>query len=109
MRGRTGCIRRIPILDACLELENVLQCNTWITRVPTESNVADDPSRLVVQQLIDAGCVRDKISCNEVWSTVVKPLDKIEKGEAIDQHACPFLSKEKCAAFESRVISEELK
>ena len=28
---------------------------------------------------------------------------------AIDQHACPFLSKEKCAAFESRVISEELK
>ena len=99
----------LPILDACLELENVLQCNTWITRVPTESNVADDPSRLVVQQLIDAGCVRDKISCNEVWSTVVKPLDKIEKGEAIDQHACPFLSKEKCAAFKSRVISEELK
>ena len=62
----------IPILDACLDLECELECNTWITRVPTESNIADDPSRLVVQKLVDCGCVRDEIDCNDIWMTMVK-------------------------------------
>ena len=49
----------IPILDACLNIECELECNTWITRVPTESNIADDPSRLEVQKLLEAAFLVD--------------------------------------------------
>ena len=61
----------LPILDACLECEIAIGCNAWISRVPTESNVADGPSRLCVQDLIDKGCQWDHISCFEIWRTMV--------------------------------------
>ena len=35
----------LPIFNACLQLEFEQSWNAWITRVPTESNIADEPSR----------------------------------------------------------------
>ena len=34
-----------PILEACLKLEYELCLNLWMSGVPTDSNIADDPSR----------------------------------------------------------------
>ena len=49
----------VRLLDACLAVETQMGCNAWITRVPTESNVSEDPSRLQVEKLIQCGCVCD--------------------------------------------------
>ena len=84
----------IPILDACLNIECVLECNTWITRVPTESNIADDPSRLEVQKLLEAGCARDAIDGHHFWLTMVtQSVNGSNGGEAIDQPARPSSTK----------------
>ena len=44
--------------EPCLQLEFEAAWNTWITRVPTESNIADNPSRFDVTSLIQSGCVK---------------------------------------------------
>ena len=44
----TSSQNSFPILDAILAAENEAKCNAWITRVPTESNISDDPSRLQI-------------------------------------------------------------
>ena len=33
-----------PILEACLKIEYELSMNLWMSRVPTDSNIAHDPS-----------------------------------------------------------------
>ena len=48
-----------PILNAALEVESMLAINLWIARVPTETNVADDPSVMSCEQLLHDGCMRD--------------------------------------------------
>ena len=59
------------ILDACVKLENELEWNVWYSRVPTESNVADEPSRLETSTLDDALCIRDDISCDDLWLLLI--------------------------------------
>ena len=59
------------ILDACIKVEDSTRSNIWITRVPTESNVADDPSRRCVEKLIQCGCVQDLVQSERVWDNVV--------------------------------------
>ena len=46
---RTTSQNALPILDVGLKLEFQCDCNSWITRVPAESNTADDLSRLEIQ------------------------------------------------------------
>lgn len=43
------------ILISTLSRESELQLSLWYARVPTDSNLADDPSRLVIKPLIDMG------------------------------------------------------
>ena len=83
----------LPILDACLKVEFLLQSNTWITRVPTESNFADDPSRLPFDLLVRAGCARDRFEPLELWKMCVQQTGQDEMGEAIDQSSFPFRQK----------------
>ena len=52
----TTSVNATPILGACLETEAQLSLNVWIARVPTEANVANDPSRFVTDQLLQQGC-----------------------------------------------------
>lgn len=46
-----------PNLEACLKLEYELGLNLWISRVPTHSNVADDPSSRQCDLLLEAATV----------------------------------------------------
>ena len=61
----------LPILDACLRCESNIQSNVWATRISTESNISDDPSRLLVQHLVDNGCVRNDVDCQKAWDSMV--------------------------------------
>ena len=62
----------LPILDTCLECEISSGCNSWISRVPTESNIADGTSRLQIKDLINCGCQWDRVDCLELWSARVR-------------------------------------
>ena len=57
----------VPILNACLQLEFEAAMNTWITRVPTESNVAGNPSRFDVTSLIQCGCTKMSFNSCSMW------------------------------------------
>ena len=48
---QTSSVNREPILEACLKIEYELGMNLWMSRVPTDSNIADDPSRGHVEPL----------------------------------------------------------
>ena len=75
----------VPILDACIKMESFLEWNVWYTRVPTESNIADDPSRLELGNLLKCGCARDEISCDDIWTQLVE-----RSGEVLhQQHLSP--------------------
>ena len=76
----TTSTNSLPILDAVLRAENDAERNSWITRVPTESNIADDPSRLLVNHLMSCGCLRDNIACADIWSNVVCKPGNGERG-----------------------------
>ena len=55
------------ILETCLRLEFSLALNMWIARVPTDSNIADDPSRDIVEHLLKLGAQRDTLNFEEMW------------------------------------------
>ena len=77
----TSSTNSLPILDAILRAENDAECNSWITRVPTESNISDDPSRLQIDHLMSCGCLRDSIDCATIWlNTVCKPGHVSKRG-----------------------------
>ena len=61
-----------PILDACIRLESTLGWNVWYNRVPTESNVADDPSRLETLDLQQCGCYHDHLQCEDIWLLLIE-------------------------------------
>ena len=57
---QTSSVNDEPILEACLKIEYGLGMNLWMSRVPTYSNIADDPSRGHVEPLVSAGCCRQR-------------------------------------------------
>ena len=57
----------LPILNACLQLEFEQSWNVWIARVPTESNIADEPSRFDVSFLLQCGCARTFFDPCSIW------------------------------------------
>ena len=50
------------IMKQCLRLEDENHVRAWYNRVPSPSNIADWPSRLAENDLIDLGC--KKVSCD---------------------------------------------
>ena len=67
----TDSLNTQKILEACITIEANSGRNIWIPRVPTESNIADGPSRLHTANLLQCGCVEDKIECEQIWKDVV--------------------------------------
>ena len=49
------------LLIKTLELEGALALSSWFTRVPSKSNIADDPSRGECEKLIAAEVQRDSV------------------------------------------------
>ena len=52
IRGTAGTSNGAVILEHILNPEDQLGLKTWYARVPTHSNVADDPSHLVVSHAL---------------------------------------------------------
>ena len=46
------------LVEFLLKLEMATNVTPWYTRVPTPSNIADDPSRGVIQHLLESGSER---------------------------------------------------
>ena len=58
-------MRRILVATLALECEN--QLTPWYSRVPTDSNRADAPSRLVCKDLLAAGVEQTVVDVLECW------------------------------------------
>ena len=63
VRGTAANVHVREILLAFEDSERLCASWAWFARVASFSNVSDDPSRAVVQPLVDAGCRRVSPSC----------------------------------------------
>ena len=75
---------------------NEVQCNAWITRVPTESHIADDPSRLQLDHvvvLVKESSVRTcgqhkcaRLNVEKMGEATIQPRSPVEK--MLQLHPC---------------------
>ena len=75
-----------PKLEACLKIEYELGLNLWMSRVPTDSRIADDPSRGHVELLESVGCCRQHLDVQLMWNALLE----FSLGEAL---TCIFPSQ----------------
>lgn len=59
------------ILLAVLALETENQLTPWYSRVPTDSNTADAPSRFEVRKLLAMNCSQDNVELQACWDAVL--------------------------------------
>ena len=59
--------------------------NLWMSRAPTDSNIADDPSRGHVEPLVSSGFCRQHVDVQLMWNAL---LD-VSRGEALTSNAFP--------------------
>ena len=83
---QTSSVNGEPILEACLKIEYERGMTLWMSRVPTDSNIADDPSRGHVEPLVSAGCCKQHVHVQLMWNAL---LD-VSRGEALTSNALPF-------------------
>ena len=69
---QTSSTNATPVLCAILQLEFELRWNAWFSRVPTESNVADDPSRGQIQKLLDLAIPQYNVDLETSWATMLQ-------------------------------------
>ena len=82
---QTSSVNSEPILEACLKIEYELGLNLWMSRVPTDSNIADDPSRGHVEPLQSVGCCRQHLDVQLMWNALLE----FARGEALTSNAVP--------------------
>ena len=68
---QTDSINGRPILTACLSAEFHLRGNFWYARVPTDSNIADPPSRNGIQFLTTVGAARTEVDLQLCFDAMV--------------------------------------
>ena len=61
-----------PILDLYLKVEFEASFNAWMSRVPTDSNIADAPSRGDCQSLLSLGASKAEVNVDLVWNDVLE-------------------------------------
>jgi hypothetical protein len=86
---QTSSYNATPILVALLQLEFDLRWNAWFSRVPSESNIADEPSRGETQQLLAKGVQQFQIDLDSMWNGL---LELATRG-GFDQHSMPHAVK----------------
>ncbi len=72
---QTDSINGRPILDACLRSEFELKGNFWFARVPTDSNIADWPSRNELEHFNHLQCNRTLIDPQACSDAMVRYND----------------------------------
>ena len=66
----TSSSKARPILDLYLKVEFQAAFNAWMSRVPTDSNIADAPSRGDCQTLKSIGASETDVNVAMVWNDV---------------------------------------
>lgn len=79
---QTSSTNATPVLCAILQLEFELKWNAWFSRVPTESNIADDPSRGQIQKLLDNSIPQYNMDLEKLWTTMLQ----FSTRGGLDQH-----------------------
>lgn len=87
---QTTSVNATPVLSAILQLEFDLKWTAWFSRVPTESNIADDPSRGQIQALLDQAVHQQQVDQTLLWEQV---LEFATRG-GVDQHRDALVEKE---------------
>ena len=82
--------KKVPILCAILQLEFELKWNAWFSRVPTESNIADEPSRGQIKALLDKAVHQQHVDQRTLWD---QTLEFATRG-GVDQHRDALVGKE---------------
>ena len=89
---QTDSLNGQPNLDACSRAEFNLRSDFWYARVPTDSNIADWPSRNELEELSSLCDSRDRFEPLQMFDAMVA-YNKM--GEA-DQHRNPQCEKDVC-------------
>ena len=84
--GHTANNLARKILIATLGLESELQLTPWYARVPTDSNLADGPSRLRLEQFLQLGASACEIDASQCWDALLAHVGKWGEDQA--SHHC---------------------
>ena len=76
--GRAATVVSSQLVDSFVSREMELQIKPWFARVPTSSNIADDPSRLSEDAVIALGSVKTPVN----WSDFEKSM-----GQHVHSHS----------------------
>ena len=76
--GRAATVVSSQLVDSFVSREMELQIKPWFARVPTSSNIADDPSRLSEDAVIALGSVKTPVN----WSDFEKSM-----GQYVHSHS----------------------
>ena len=80
-----------PILDLYLKVEFQSSFNAWMSRVPTDSNIADAPSRGDCKSLRELGASETDVNVEMVWNDLSK--FQVSGGGNDQQRRSPRLQK----------------
>ena len=64
------------VLIAALSIESEYYLAPWYARVPTDSNLADDTSRLSIRHLQELGAQQSELNLNDCWDALVTRANK---------------------------------
>ena len=67
----TSSVNARPLLDLFLKTAFDLGFNAWMSRVPADSNIVDDPSRGECSLLESFGCTKTVVDVDSVWNDVL--------------------------------------
>ena len=70
MKGVGETYAAKALIAAIMECEYRLQTKSWFGRVPSYSNIADDPSRLIHETLLKCGSKLIDVPWSGLWSNL---------------------------------------
>ena len=73
------------ILVATLGLECEKQLTPWYARVPTDSNLADEPSRLKAERVLQLGACPCDVDVSQCWAALLAYAEKWGEEQATVQ------------------------
>ena len=91
---QTSSVNGEPVLEACLKIEYECGMNLWMSRVPTDSSIADNLSRGHLEPLLSGGCCRQHVDVQLMWNAL---LD-VARGGSLTSNAFPSEKGESLAA-----------
>ena len=68
--GRAATVVSSHLVESFVSREMELQIKPWLARVPTLSNIADDPSRLSEDAVIALGSVKSLVDWSEIETSM---------------------------------------